>query len=242
MTGVQTCALPICIFDPTYYSPHFSTNTANSLTGTWESTQWVSALANVNEQRVHIDLGEAQLITNIYYENAHSSGNNSDAGAKNFTLWGSNNAAAFAELTYGTDTNWTRLQTSLTQFAQHAAADAADPQRITVLNTTGATYRYYAFKIADNWGHANFVGIRRLVLQTGTAGAYRLTAAATSTGASAVQYRLKQGEGAWGTWQAYPTLSWSFPISTAYTIEARGWNVAGYGTAASITGELITPP
>lgn len=48
-------------------------------------------------------------------------------------------------------------------FDQHIAANTADPKYITVTNLTA--YRYYAIKIADNWGDATLCGFRRIVLQ-----------------------------------------------------------------------------
>jgi len=147
----------------TYYTtfyPHNATNPATSLTGSY-STSWDSTSAT--DQRFHIDLGSAKIIRRIYYENAHNSGSNTDMGAKNFTLWGSNSATAFAELTYGTDTDWTQLTTG-TQFDIHVSANQADPKYILIPNY--AAYRYYALKIADNWGNAGQMMLRRVELQT----------------------------------------------------------------------------
>jgi hypothetical protein len=81
-------------------APYVATNPAISLTGTWVATNWLSNNETTN-QRFHIDLGSAKIIRRIYYENCHNAGGNTDAGAKNFTLWGTNSATAFAELTYG---------------------------------------------------------------------------------------------------------------------------------------------
>jgi hypothetical protein len=46
----------------------------------------------------------------------------------------------------------------------YSAADTADPQYITVTNTT--PYRYYAIKIEDDWTGSTFMGLRRIELQT----------------------------------------------------------------------------
>ena len=55
----------------TYY-PYLATNPANSLTGTYSGTEWMS---NSNAgQRFHIDLGSAKVINRIHLENMHSSG------------------------------------------------------------------------------------------------------------------------------------------------------------------------
>jgi hypothetical protein len=137
-----------------------------SLSVVGANVQWGTTVGVSTNQRFHIDLGHVEIIKRIYYENYHASGLYADTyDAKNFTLWGSNNAAAFAELTYATDTNWTQLTTSQSSFDCHVAANQADPKYITVTNTT--PYRYYAFKIADTWYGApcNFLLIRRIELQ-----------------------------------------------------------------------------
>lgn len=145
------------------YAPWLATNPANSLTGAQgPGTEWISAAGSSN-RRFHIDLGSGKIIKRIYYENHHHVGGDLSHGVKNFTFWGSNEASAFAELTYGTDTNWTQLTTSVSLFDQHSAADAPDPKYINVTNTT--SYRYYAFKFSDNWGGTN-QAVRRITLQT----------------------------------------------------------------------------
>lgn len=145
------------------YWSYFATDPTKSLTGTDAYNSWVSA-ANT-EQRFHIDLGNAKVIKRIYYENNVDNGFETDRGVRNFTFWGSNTAASFAELTYGTDTGWTQLATSQNTFDQHIAADQADPKYILVTNTT--PYRYYAFKFADCYGDPDRMGLRRVVLQIG---------------------------------------------------------------------------
>lgn len=149
----------------TDFWPYFATNPALSLIGTYNTTSWIGGNGFATNQRFHIDLGSAQTAKKVYYENQHFAGTLTDIGVKNFTLWGSNEASAFAELTYGTDTNWTQLTTDVSQFSQHSAADAPDPKYINVTNATA--YRYYAFKFADNWGFATLMGVRRIELQTG---------------------------------------------------------------------------
>jgi len=143
------------------YYPYLATDPAKSLDGSSSGTSWSSGSSGATNQRFHIDLGAPKLISRLYYENYHNTGSDTDEGGKNFTLQGSNNAAAFAELTYATDTNWTEITTG--QFAQHAAANSADPKYITVPAT--GSYRYFAIKIADNWGDASYMGIRRIELQ-----------------------------------------------------------------------------
>ncbi|HPD57711.1 MAG TPA: DUF5000 domain-containing lipoprotein [Smithellaceae bacterium] len=144
------------------YEPYLATMHSTSLTGTQVGNSWETT--TVTNRRFHIDLGEAAVIRRIYYENYHISGGYTDRGAKDFTLWGSNSPTAFAELTYATDTGWTELTCDDNQFDQHVGSNVADPKYINVTPTT--KYRYYAIKIANNWGSGDCLGLRRIELQT----------------------------------------------------------------------------
>ena len=146
------------------YWTYFATDPALSLTGSSIDTSWMSDFGDNINQRFHIDLGSAKYIRRIYYENFHHNGTSTDRGVNNFTFWGSNTAASFAELTYTTDTGWTQLTIAQSTFDEHVAVDQADPKYIVVTNTTA--YRYYAFKCADGHTSAGYMGFRHVVLQT----------------------------------------------------------------------------
>lgn len=145
----------------TDYWQYFATDPLKSLTGTMLANSWLGTLTN---QRFHIDLGSSKIIRRIYYENQHHIGDYTNYGAQNFTFWGSNTEASFLELTYATDTGWTELTVSQNTFDRHSEADEADPKYITVTNAIA--YRYYALKFADNYGDVNYMGFRRIELQT----------------------------------------------------------------------------
>ncbi len=151
----------------TNYWAYFATDPAKSLIGTYDSASWLSESVGGVEQRFHIDLGSAKTIKRVYYENLHTTGTQTDTGVNNFTLWGSNTASSFAQLTYGTDTGWTEITSenlSQSTFDIHVGNNVADPKYIVVSNPVA--YRYYAFKFADNYGNANYMGVRRIELQT----------------------------------------------------------------------------
>jgi len=146
------------------YNAEYVCDPSKSLIGnSGLGNEWCTNLYVITNQRFHIDLGVPTVINRIYYENFHHSGESTVVGAKNFTFQGSNGAAAFAELTYATNTNWTDITTSPTVFDQHSAANSPDPKYITVINSL--PYRYYAIKIADNYGDAGYLAIRRIELQ-----------------------------------------------------------------------------
>ena len=148
-------------FNPDYY-PFFATDPAKSLINNMAGNSWQAGSGETGSQRFHIDLGSAKIIKRIYYENYHHYGALGTKGVNNFTLWGSNDANAFAELTYGIDTNWTQITPAQATFDEHSELNEADPKYILVTNTTA--YRYYAIKFADNHGGTS-LGVRRIELQ-----------------------------------------------------------------------------
>ncbi len=151
-------------YNSSYY-PYFATSPNTSVYDGVGSQAWIGdSVASATNQRFHIDLGSAIVINRIYYENYHDAGGTTSQGVQHFTFWGSNNAAAFADLTYGDDTNWTQLTCDISAFAQHISVDRQDPRYANVTNSTA--YRYYAFKFADNWGGASWMGVRRIELQS----------------------------------------------------------------------------
>jgi hypothetical protein len=152
--------------DPDYAAWH-ACDPSIPLTGVSALHCWMSYEETTN-QRFHIDLGSAKVVKRIYFENHHSEGENITMGIKNFTFWGSNDSGAFAELTYGTDTNWTQLTIDDSHVDIHSAADESSPEYTLVSNTIA--YRYYAIKIADNWGHPVYMAVRRIELQIESGG------------------------------------------------------------------------
>ena len=152
------------------YDAHYATDPETSLIGGHAYTSWASFTGQYTNQRFHIDLGSAKIIRRIYYENLHSTGAawSTPLGVKNFTFWGSNTGeGTFDDLVYANDEGWTQIapeNLSQTYFDEHSEADEADPKYITVTNTT--EYRYYAFKFADNYSGADWMGVRQIELQT----------------------------------------------------------------------------
>lgn len=164
----------------TAYAPWNAFDNTTSLTGDQDENCWSSNSVTTN-QRLHVDLGVATTVVRVYYENHHSTGGNTTQGLRAFTLWGSNDSGAFAELTYATDTNWTQLTTDISEFAQHTAANTADPKYVVVTNST--PYRYYAFKIATNWGNGTLMAVRRIEMQYDDAPIATPTTTGHNTGA-----------------------------------------------------------
>jgi hypothetical protein len=127
----------------------------------WATGGWLSA--TYVPSRFHIDLGSGKVITRIYYENAHRNGSSTDAGAKDFTFWGSNVSSDFTDIVYTNNGSWEYITTTASAFEQHVALNQADPKYIEVSNVT--EYRYYAFKFANNYGNTEYMGVRRIQLQ-----------------------------------------------------------------------------
>jgi hypothetical protein len=143
-------------------TPWLTTDPTNPLTT--GNTQWYS-YAQTTNQRFHIDLGSAKIITRIYYENSLEAGaHTTGRGVKNFTFWGSNDGASFAELTYAVDDGWNSLVTDVSQLVRHVDAEVVDPHYVIVTNVVA--YRYYAIKCEDCWDSDGYMGVRRIELQT----------------------------------------------------------------------------
>jgi hypothetical protein len=149
------------VLNADYGAGHNACNPSQPLTGD-QSNGWI-ATGNATF-RFHIDLGAGKYIRRIYYENYHHNGGYTQRGVKNFTFWGTNSATAFAELTYGTDTDWTQLTIASSTFDIHSSSDAADPKYILVTNIN--SYQYYGFKFADIQDTDSYMGMRRIELQT----------------------------------------------------------------------------
>lgn len=148
----------------TSYYPYNATNPSKSLIGSHVANAWYSDSTETTNQRFHIDLGVGKTITNVMYHNSHHSGDNTNRGAKQFTMWGSNTAGDFADLVYANDGTWVPLTTSITQLDQHVALNQGDEKEFMVINSVA--YRYYAFKIANSYGASDFMGIRHIELQS----------------------------------------------------------------------------
>lgn len=173
------------------YWAYFATDPAKSLTGSSGGNSWLGSNGAVTNQRFHIDLGSAKIIKNIYYENQHVEGGATDRGVNNFTLWGSNTGAgSFDDLVWGNDEGWTELTVAQNTFDEHIGLDQADPKYIVVTNAVA--YRYYAFKFADNHGHSDYLGVRRIELQTKDAVALISTAVITSSITSSLSRGVKE--------------------------------------------------
>ena len=151
------------------YNPWFACDPSKSLVGNDFEQSWLSGNpANAQPYqpvRFHIDLTDPKVIRRIYFENNHTVGADwvQNRCCRYFTFWGSNNAAAFADLVYSHDTNWTQLPCDITAWARHTDTDQSEKQYALVTNTTA--YRYYAMKIENVWTDFN-AAIRRIELQT----------------------------------------------------------------------------
>jgi len=148
------------VLHATNYAAHLACSTSTSLVDAAILNSWVAN--NKVNQRFHINIGIVRILKQFMYENYHDYGTYTNRGVRHFTLWGSNDDNAFADLVYSHDTNWTELVCSQNTFDEHAEIGTSDPKYITVTNVIG--YKYYAFKFADNYGESDYMGLRRLVL------------------------------------------------------------------------------
>ena len=141
------------------YYQYLTFDPSKSLVGGSQNNMWLSN-SPIN-QKLNVDLGSAKLITRIYYENGHHGGGNTDVGAKDYILYGTNSSIAFDNVIYSDTTDLVELSDG--SFEQHVASDTVDPKYILVSNVTA--YRYYIFRLTNNWGNGSYVGVRRITLQ-----------------------------------------------------------------------------
>lgn len=204
--------------------PYFATNTSLSLTGSYGYNSWLATTAT--NQRFHIDLGSPLIIRRIYYENAHHLGGSTNWGAKNLTFWGTNSAIDFANVTYGNSTlNWTQISTNNLSFIQHTDTDAPDPDYILADNN--GAYRYYAVTIPNSWGSTQYIGLRRIVLQTEDNFVVTTPVSSfTSQNATASIARNSTSRG----WEGYAPFTMVFNDTSTNTPTLWSWSYQGYGT------------
>jgi hypothetical protein len=203
------------VFSASYYG-WFGTDPAKSLIDASASNAW--GVGSSAYQKFQVDLGAAKTITRIYYENYHTSGADSNAGVRHFTLLGSNGGGAFnfVDTTYGIDTGWTPIACSADEFSQHSAANLADPKYIEVLNTTA--YRYYCLKFEDNWGYSGFMGFRRVTFQESAASNYSLETDYSYEDSASYVTTIYSLPGTWGRlWADYPVISTPHVIKITLT-------------------------
>jgi hypothetical protein len=247
-------------FDGLDYYPYYTTDPTKSLIGDSQGTSWVTPAAVVTNQRFHIDLGSAKIITRIYYENWHHFGTFYLRGAQNFTFWGSNTAGDFADLTYADDGTWVQLTTSQSALDYHIGADVADPKYIGVVNTVA--YRYYAFKFADTWGAADDLGVRRIELQSSdplppTVTAFTIPATSDTLSVSITTFTVGGAPTAYlltetadtpsvddPQWSASPPSSYHFLSTGNKTLYAWAKNAVGISTSLndSVTINILPVP
>lgn len=129
----------------------------------WDYQSWTPNWTSFANSCINIDLGSAKTIQRIYYENAHTSGEYTQTGSKDFTFWGSNLEASYNETTYAIDTGWTQLTCNVSELIRHTASNVLDPQYVLVTNDTA--YRYYRLKVSSSFDAAWTCALRRLQLQ-----------------------------------------------------------------------------
>jgi len=139
--------------------PYKAADPALSLVGYGGSTnEWWSTDI---WQKFNIDLGDAYVFSRLYIENSHDAGDYVDWGIRYFSVYGTNSADAFANLTYANTTDLVLLGTFEAQ--KHALVDASDPQYFILENTTA--YRYLVLRLGDGWNASN-LSVRHIEIQS----------------------------------------------------------------------------
>lgn len=137
---------------------------ATAWDGNWNSSNaWLAANGVSTNQRFNIDLGSALIIRQVGNIGlANGGGSSKENTANNFTLWGSNSSSDFDETAYAEDGTWTQIGGAFQFVLPDDDSDFTEHTQ-TIDNTVA--YRYYCFKIADNYGQYYF-GMGRLRVYT----------------------------------------------------------------------------
>ena len=139
-----------------YFKPIFAVDRTRPWEGPWQLSGWLAEDGDISNQCFNADMGASIILTKIALVNGHLSGGYTSAGIKNFIIQGSNSASAFSNVTYSDNTGWTDIETGLSA----SAYSASSPEQEFLITSPGTAYRYYRFKIADNLGHADWLGFR----------------------------------------------------------------------------------
>ena len=166
------------------------------------ATYWDYASGTTNV-RLNVDLAAAKTVRRVLYGDAETT-----KTPKTVQVYGSNISGSFANLSYTDDTGWDYVAT--VQFLSPASVLSANGypadgqySQYTEIPNTGA-YRYYSFKIANNWGGTS-IRLAALTLQEATAYVDVLnfldvdTTPATATSFSQIDYTRCSKEGAIAT-------------------------------------------
>ena len=120
---------------------------------------WRSLSGDYTNQRVNLDMGKVCRVKSFRFPAAGST------YFKNFILYGSNSKASFDETGFSEDSGWTQIATysdenCLTPITQglQTLGDGNPPYYI-YLSANTPRYRYYSFKISDNWSGASYIQV-----------------------------------------------------------------------------------
>ncbi len=150
-------------YDSNYY-PWYAVNPSTVLTGySIHGNAWLCAAGAALPQKFGIYFGEQISVSRIVLNNYHSGGVYTEAGVKTCRVYGGNDAVVFANISNTSDL--TEL-TLLGEFVarQHVAANDADPQ-VFAINAPGL-WSYVVIIPVDSWGVYNYVGFRRIEIQS----------------------------------------------------------------------------
>lgn len=148
----------------TQYEPWFGVDPSLKLLGSRGDTSWLTPSGVYTNQKFNVDLGTEEIITRFRMMNQHHAGNDTIYGIKNFTIYGTNSATAFANTTYSNTDNLTSLGDFVLD--EYTTTQQWDFQDFDLSSNTTA-YRYYVLRIADGYG-TTFIGFRQLELLADT--------------------------------------------------------------------------
>ena len=140
------------------YYPWFAIDPSLQIINASANMCWLSSTATF-PQKLKTDLGVEYVIDRISFVNYHTNGSATNAGVKNFNLYGTNSATAFNNTTGSDVTDLTLLGSYLA--LEHTAN--ATQEVLQYFDVVGAgSFRYYVVIITDSYGSVSYVGLRKI--------------------------------------------------------------------------------
>lgn len=124
-----------------------------------EGNGWVSSTGNVTNQWVRCKWSSGKIITKVRIQPAYTAGISFNRNIRHCKLEGSNNGSS-----------WTKIPAiSWNEYCQAYNTDEIEIDKITnfmdwaeIDFTNSTDYTYYRIFVYDNWGDANYVGIKEI--------------------------------------------------------------------------------
>ena len=149
------------------YFAHHAFDPTRLMSGSWTNNSWITAQGSPRFARLNINIGTAKAVSRIGIVNGHHIGTNTEFGAGDFTVYGTNELYAFNNNIHGSSYgDLTELYSSALRQSAQTASDPAfngeDEQFFEFANDVA--YMYYIFEFTQSFANASYIAIRHINL------------------------------------------------------------------------------